>query len=171
MNHLDWCTHIKFKDDVDILTRKGFDVNMRLFHANPEYRVLITSICIYITHCATTLKDGYKRPHGWSGANAGIPFNIVALSTGECLINPKITNWSGRTKIVKTNCGSLTLEQPVEEVRDLLIDVTYFDLQGTKQVWKDIGPTPGFTLQHEIQHNQGFLLRNRPIARYSDMGE
>ena len=162
MKHLDWCTHIQFKDDVDILTRSNFDVNMRLFKCNIEYATIILDICNYIERCANTLKEGYKEPHGWSGANAGFPFNIIALRNGPTMINPKVIHWSGCAAIVKTNCGSLTLDQSVEAVRDKLIDVEYYDRAGDYIVWKNIGPNPGYTIQHEIQHTQGFLLRNRP---------
>ena len=77
IKHLDWCTHVQFESDKDILTRKNFDVNMRLFHANAEYRKIIQNISNYIGNCAVTTKEGYKTPHGWSGANAGFPFNII----------------------------------------------------------------------------------------------
>ena len=163
MKHLEWCTHIQFKEDQDILTRANFNVNIRLLKCNDEYKELISQCVRYIILCALEEKEGYKEPHGWSGANAGIPFNIIALNDGSYYINPKVTKWSGISKIVMTNCGSLTLEEPVAEARDPLIDISYYDLDGTLKTWHNIGPTPGYTIQHEINHTRGFLLRNRPL--------
>ena len=161
MEHLDYCTHYQFPPDRDILTRPNFDVNIRLFHSNPEYRTLVLLICDYICRCASTSKEGYKPPHGWSGANAGIPFNIISFSfcgTTQTWINPVITRYSKETKMVRSNCGSLTLPQPKSIRRSLSIDVDYYDLQGHQHLWTDIPPIPGFTIQHEIEHTQGILI-------------
>ena len=161
MKHADYCTHINNNEDEDILTRPNFNVNMRLFHANKEYKALILSLCAYICRCASTSKEGYKPPHGWSGANAGIPFNIIAFHVcGLTLtwINPVITRYSKDIKMVRSNCGSLTLPQPKLITRSLSIDVEYYDLQGQQHLWKSIPPTPGFTIQHEVEHTQGKLL-------------
>jgi peptide deformylase len=165
MKHLDYCTHWQFQEDRAILTRPSFDVNMRLFHANIEYRRLVQECFDYILRCAIEHKEGYKQPHGWSGPNAGIPFNIIAVPRREndCarigMINPKITRWSGYSKKVKTNCGSLTLDEPVETSRDPSIDVEWMDRTGTRCMWRNVGPKPGYTIQHEVEHCQGILIR------------
>ena len=161
MNHLDWCTHVQFEGDNDILTRELFDVNMRLFHKNKEYKELVLLCCDYIKKCASTTKDGYKTPHGWSGANAGIPFNIIAFKDKEEIItwiNPKIIGQSKETKTVLTNCGSLTLEKPIRVTRSATIDVSFYDLSGNYTEWKNIPGSPGYTIEHEILHNRGILL-------------
>lgn len=160
MKHLDVCTHISNEADKDILTRKLFDVNIRLFHSSPPYKRLVLDACAYIEWAAITEKEGYKKPHGWSGANAGIPWNIIAyVEDGKSyvMINPRITNGFGEYKTVKTNCGSLTLEKPREVHRQEFIDVNYEDTRGLTQI-KRFGPKPGYTVQHEIQHNLGILI-------------
>lgn len=160
VNHLDYCTHIQFKDDRDILTRELFDVNMRLFHSSEPYRILVLRACGYIQHCADTEKEGYKKPHGWSGANAGIPWNIIAIKSGEypsVMINPKIVGGRGEYKKVKSNCGSLTLDKPREIHRQEFVTVEWFDETGCPRR-AEFGPTPGYTIQHEIQHNLGILI-------------
>lgn len=164
MNHLDYCTHWQFADDRDILTRPNFDVNIRLLRRNKDYKLLIEHCCEYIKFCAETEKDGYKKPHGWSGANAGIPVNIIAFVDNDstyCFINPKITKWSGVSKEVFSNCGSLTFPEKVRIARDSLINVGFYTLTGAWIEWIDVGPVPGYTIQHEIAHTNGILLRNR----------
>ena len=157
MKHLDVCTHIDFIEDRDILTRPNFDVNIRLLQSSSSYREIIRDICDYISDLATFTKDGYKTPHGWSGANAGIPFNIIAIP-GQVYLNPKIIKVSKERKLVKTNCGSLTLENPVPKLRYTLIDIEYYDLGGIYHRELNIPPNPGFTIQHEIEHTQGILI-------------
>ena len=160
INHDEWCTQIKYLEDTDILTRPNFDVNIRLLRCNSRYKTLIKLICEYVVFCAKTEKFGYAKPKGYSGANAGIPFNIIALANGRYMINPEIINWSGQTKSIKTNCGSVLLKTPVFVKRDMKIDVKYYDIDGKLMFWTDIGPNPGFTIQHEIQHTQGILIKN-----------
>lgn len=160
MKHLDFCTHIQFPEDHDVLKRKLFDVNIRLFHSSTQYKRIVLEVCDYIVWLARTEKEGYKKPHGWSGANAGIPWNIIAYTHNDevfVMINPRITNAFGDFKSVKTNCGSLTLEEPRKVHRSEFIDVNYEDTNGLTQI-KRFGPTPGYTVQHEIQHNLGILI-------------
>ena len=124
------CTHMKYPEDTDILTRRLFAVNMRLFNINSEYKKLVLDCCEYIKLRATTTKEGYTRPYGYSGANAGIPFNIIATREGLVLINPKIIESLGAKESL-SNCGSLTLEKPIKVTRYEYIKVSYFDLSGT----------------------------------------
>ena len=161
MKHSDYCTHIKNEEDRDILTRPNFDVNMRLFYSNPQYRHIVSSCCDLIRLCTLTEKEGYKAPHGWSGANAGIPFNIIGVKYEDAcriLINPNIYSTDGKRIKVKTNCGSVILKEPTEMVRWEYIWVRYFNEFGESFDWGKIGPNPGFTIQHEIQHTQGILI-------------
>ncbi len=116
MRHSDYCTHIKNPEDKDVLTRKLFDVNMRLFNTSVQYQNIILSICNYIHWNTKTEKEGYKKPHGFSGANAGIPFNIIGVNRGvtDIMINPKILKTYGNKVESESNCGSLTLEKPIK---------------------------------------------------------
>ena len=165
MNHSDYCTHINNLEDKDILTRKLFDVNIRLFWGKSEYHTLITNICRFIAKSSMTEKKGYKKPHGWSGANAGIPFNIIAVNRNnktDVMINPKILKSYGRKIKSESNCGSLTLEKPIEIFRDEFIDIEYYTMVGVKIIEKEIGRSQGgFTIQHEIEHNLGILITDK----------
>ena len=179
MQHLNYCTHISFEEDKDILTRKNFNVSMRLFNSNSMYRNLIVNIANYIKFCAVIKKEGYPVPKGWSGANAGIPFNIIAINNekqnefGESLIgekcvsnidvvflNPIITRFYGYKKQVKTNCGSLILQNKILVNRYQYIDLCYYTIDGIYKEWRKIPPFPGYIIQHEIDHTLGILIQN-----------
>lgn len=169
MNHIDYCTHIRNQEDKDILTRPLFDVNMRLFNNNKEYRNIIINICDYLAFCSSVEKDGYKKPHGWSGANAGIPFNIIAVNRGgfaNIMINPKILKSYGKKIESESNCGSLTLENSIKILRDEFIDIEYYTIAGNKKIERKIGRGQGgFTIIHEIQHNMGILITDSINAK------
>lgn len=157
MKHTDVCTLLKNWEDKPILTRRLFDVNMRLFQSSSGYKALVIQAANYIREMATTEKEGYKKPHGWSGANAGIPWNIVALADGTVMLNPKLTEFSSEMKKVKSNCGSLMLDEPIEIERHAHVVCKYWDLEGRLQEMHGFLPT----VQHEIDHNQGILITDR----------
>lgn len=166
VNHLDVCTHIKFPADRDILNRKNFDVNMRLFHSSPGYRSLVQEACHYIEECVSHDHDGYSTPKGWSGANAGIPWRIIAVMVGETplvMINPIIEILEGGQEVVKSNCGSLTLSEPVEVKRHKSIKVSYYDTQGLPQWIKMQRIDGGYTAQHEVDHTLGILITDKQV--------
>ena len=153
------CTHMKYPEDTDILTRRLFAVNMRLFNINSEYKKLVLDCCEYIKLRATTTKEGYTRPYGFSGANAGIPFNIIATRDGLVLINPEIIDHTAETKISRSNCGSLTLDNPINIYRYKYIKVQYYNISGKEEILEGYLPT----IQHEIDHNNGILISDRSI--------
>jgi hypothetical protein len=161
IKHTDVCTLIKNEDDKDILTRRLFDVNMRLFDTSPGYRQVVLAACKYIKLLATTEREGYKKPHGFSGANAGIPFNIIALADGSVMINPRImSNHDASIRTSLSNCGSLMLDEPIEVWRWSKITFGYYDWNGK---WHEqTGYEP--TVQHEIDHNKGILITDRKAA-------
>lgn len=155
--HLDVCTHIDFNFDHDILKRRLFDVNMRLFQSSPDYKSIVLCCAEYIRELARTTREGYKTPHGFSGANAGIPFNIIA-DQERVYLNPVITYRQGVRRST-SNCGSLTLKEPIEIWRYEEISVDYFDLEGAPHTIEGYLPT----LQHEIDHNNGILITDRQV--------
>ena len=172
MKHLDFCTHVDNVKDGDFLQRKLFDVNIRLFHSSREYRKIILDCCDYILWCAVTEKEGYPVPLGWSGANAGIPFNIIAISRPKWIfINPRIVEhvWTygkyHKVRNVQSNCGSLTLPKKINIIRADMIRVEYFNTGGEFQNqwfrWRDCAST----IQHEVDHNDGVLITDREVHR------
>lgn len=165
--HSDYVTHMDNVEDQDILTRKLFDVNMRLFNTSYKYRKIILEICDYIKWNCYTEKEGYKKPHGFSGANAGISFNIIAYNANHntvVMINPVITKYYGDTIISESNCGSLTLNNPIEVERSEFIDISYYDEQGKFKELKRVDRRNcGLTIQHEVDHLNGILIYDREV--------
>lgn len=157
LKHTDVCTILNEGGvDRDILTRENFDVNMRLFDTSPGYHRVVLAAALYIRLMATTTREGYKKPHGFSGANAGIPFRIIALADGTVMLNPRIVEGSGRKKSM-SNCGSLVLDKPIKIVRYRTVEVEYYDMDGRRQSMSGYLPT----VQHEIDHCDGLLITDR----------
>lgn len=157
--HEDFCTLLRNPEDRDILTRPLFNVNMRLFAVNERYRAIVQHVAEYIKWCAMTEKTGYKKPHGYSGANAGIPFNIIALADGTVMLNPEIIS-KGKIRTSVSNCGSLMLDTPINIYRWAQVVVRYFDLSGVTHTISGYLPT----VQHEIDHNRGILITDRQVG-------
>lgn len=164
--HEDYITHIKNEEDVVYLKTKHFPVNMRLFHSSSEYKAIILQQCQYIRQNCLDTKEGYKKPHGMSSANCGLAFNIIGVTQNrgtdkevcKIFINPVINEYAGEVVETTSNCGSLTLKEPIKVKRHTIINVTYYDEQG--KIWRhDITREFGaFTIQHEVDHNLGILI-------------
>lgn len=163
--HKDYITHIDNLADRDVLTRKLFDVNMRLFSTSPEYKQLVLQVCSYIADLLANPCEGYTKPKGMSGANIGVPFNIIGIATADkpqVMINPRITRTYGSMVSASSNCGSLTLPAPITIKRHEFIDVEYYDTEGSKHILKKVGREHhGFTIAHEVDHNLGLLITDR----------
>lgn len=164
-----YLTYIDNPEDVMFLRTKLLDVNMRLFNSNQEYKDIVLHCCELIRKCALTKMEGYKLPHGMSGANVGIPFNIIGIVQNrgesnvrcEIFINPKIVESFTPLIKIKTNCGSIRLEKPIEVNRFDTVRVTYFELDGVKHEETFDRENGSFTIQHEIDHNLGILITDR----------
>lgn len=166
MKHEDYCTHVKYPEEKEFLTSKLFDVNMRLFESAPEYRAIVRQACDYLRWWCQNPKEGYKAPHGVSGANAGIPWNIIAYNRANVapmvMINPKILKEYGKDIESESNCGSLTLKEPIKIVRKEFIDIEFYDTSGFKHTWTIVDrKNGGLTIQHEVDHNLGILITDR----------
>lgn len=167
----DYLTHIDNVEDVPFLKTKLLDVNMRLFKSSPKYRVIVGYCCKYIAALAVTTMRGYKKPHGMSGANAAIPYNIIAYVRNRgmedeeavIMINPKVVHASVCVSTVMSNCGSIRLPEPIPVKRAMDVDITWFDEEGIKHSGRFYQGSGGFTLQHEIDHNLGILITDRQV--------
>lgn len=165
----DYLTNISNKEDIIHLKSKLLPVNIRLMKTSPEYKTLIQNECDYIRFLALTQMDGYKKPHGMSAANAGLAFNIVGIVKNrgakdefcKILINPEIKEYLGDFIPVKTNCGSVVLDSPIEIYRYETVDVCYFDENG--DMWRHMFSRQdgSLTIQHEVDHNNGILITDR----------
>lgn len=167
----DWLTHVDTPGDLVYLTSVLPPVNMRLFHANQSYRFIILSICDHLITTCLTKMEGYKLPHGVSGANVAIPFNIIAvaknrgtpLAYAEIMINPVIVEAKGIAESW-SNCGSIRLDKPIKVKRSDYIVVRFFDREGVQREREYDMNSGSLTIQHEIDHNNGILITSRQIT-------
>jgi peptide deformylase len=137
----------------DCLFRKGFQVNMRLYNSNAEYKKMILSIVEYMELCNFT---GLFA--AMSGANIGVPLNLVLLGTKRLFINPKIIAKSRETTLNFNGCGSISSRQSYMLVEfPTWITVQYFDREGVEHV-ENFNGMDCILLQHEIWHNQGIMI-------------
>lgn len=167
----DFITHINNEEDIPFLKVPLHDVNMRLFKSSPYYKKIIHDICAYIRFLALTKLEGYSKPYGMSGANAGIPFNIIGIirnrerpnESCEIMINPKIISYGEEKALTETNCGSIRLKEPIKIERSKIIHVKYFTETGNP-IEQTFGPALGsYTIQHEVDHNLGKLITSYKI--------
>lgn len=160
-------THVDNDEDVPYLRTPLFEVNMRLFHSSPRYRNLVQHSCDVIKQYVRAIYKDYKKPHGMSGANAGIPWNIVAILINRgaddeyalCMINPQIVETEG-SAVRRSNCGSIRLPEPISVRRYAQIQVKYYDTEGSL-VTEYFEGLVAATVQHEIDHNKGILITDR----------
>jgi hypothetical protein len=172
MNHIsDWLTHIDNKEDIQYLRSKLPDVNMRLFSANMDYKAIVLACCRHIQRVCLAGFEGYKLPHGTSGANCAIPFNIIAIARNrgkadawsEVMINPIINDYHGELVTTTSNCGSIRLKKPIKVNRWTNVVVSWFTTYG-KGMTKGFSQEEGsFTIQHEVDHNLGILITDKEI--------
>jgi peptide deformylase len=159
-------------EDNEILHRKGFNVNMRLFKESAGYRKIILDIIMYMGRISKKEFSDYPQVRGISGANIGIPLNIIGMRSSRnisdntlsvqkddmyFMINPEIVERGVNSKVVKSNCGSIRLPEKINVKRSLRIKVKYFDIGGAPRCHVFHAPE-SFTVQHEIDHNSGILV-------------
>lgn len=171
----------EFSDD--ILHRKGFDVNMRLFRESSKYRSIILEIVRHMSEVMNGSYGDYDEPQGISGANIGIPLNIVGIRASKnfqekgivvlknnmwFMINPKIVSQSAETKVIESNCGSLRLPTKIKVRRHKWVEVEHRDLSG-KEVKVKLDGAMACTLQHEVDHNLGVLITDKEEKNGDDV--
>jgi peptide deformylase len=167
LNINNYITYIGNPEDIVYLQNRAFPVNMRLFKTSESYREIVLSCCEYMKKLALEEMEEYKKPHGISGANVAIPFNIIAIVRHrgkedeyvEALINPVVTKASRKMKISKSNCGSIRLSEDIDIARHEWIEIDYFNENGEPQHRK----SKNLTVQHEVDHNLGILITQRKL--------
>lgn len=150
--------------DDDCLHKQGFNVNIEMFQKNKAFNEIILGIIEYMTTILNTNFEDYPKLRGISGANVGIPFNIVVLKNEnlDCVfINPIITKKSHSKISALSNCGSVNLSKQIRIKRYTWVWVKWVDIRGKHHEQKFKTNTPNsicLTLQHEIEHNKGILI-------------
>jgi len=151
----------KYEFDVDILHRKLFDINIRLYKSSKEYNNIVNKIIKYMDKITSIKFDDYPAPKGISGANIGIPFNIIGVmqknNKMQYFLNPHIIEVSLKLVIKETNCGSVKLKKPIKVKRHEWIKLQYYDLKGRKHTKRFDLPAAA-VIQHEVNHNEGVLI-------------
>lgn len=168
LNIENFLTYIENEEDINYLKSTLFDVNMRLFNdkKNIIYRSLVQNACAYIKFCSLQTMEGYKKPHGMSGANVAIPWNIIGVVRNrntskefcQIMINPFILETKGEAVESLSNCGSIRLKYPIPVPRHSEVTVEYYDENGDRHEEQFNRANQAFTIQHEIDHNNGRLI-------------
>jgi len=152
--------------DDNMLHSKLFNVNMRLFNNNKKYRRLILGIISYMEKAAKKKFIDYTPARGISGANVGIPFNIIGVKNKDdgwdFFLNPEYLKKSSIARVVESNCGSLRLKEPIKVRRHKWIELGYYDLEGKRRMER-FNDSYGYTIQHEANHNNGILVIDEAI--------
>jgi len=155
----------------EYLHRPLFEVNMRLYDSSVRYQSLVNSTIEYMVYMFGKELEDYGPLCGISGANLGIPFNIIAIkfpSDIQVMVNPKVLKRQGEIKVVVSNCGSLILDDPVKVPRRTEIKVKYRPvIHKDKEITilpeqnKWFKRPEAFTIQHEVDHNNGITILDR----------
>lgn len=162
--------------DRDVLRRRSFKVNIRLLKSSKQFKKIIQGIVEYLTWTLETEFDDYQSnpnggTYGVSGANLGIPYNIVAYKHNKevkVMINPCIEKFGKAMSKTKSNCGSIKLVEKIEYERPREITVSYFDIEGKKHTVDLNVITGSYTVQHEVEHNLGILIIDKFKNEHGD---
>ena len=153
----------------DVLHRPLFQVDPNLFMTSRYYQNLIfTTHDALLSMFAYSYVD-YDTLKGVSGANLGIPFNMIAVPIDKKItvcLNPKyeVDPKDRSTRVVKSNCGSLRLKNKVACTRFNSVIATFYVIEfdtepiTIKKVVKTLKGAEGSTFQHEVDHNNGILI-------------
>ena len=165
MNIKKYMLQIKEKQN-DMLVNKLYDISIRLYKCNREYNKFINGAVDYMKNLMHVDFDNYPIVKGISGANVGIPFNIVIIEQdGGLLImlNPKIIKKSKKQIEALSNCGSINLSKKIVTLRHEKVTVEYYNLSGKKITETFLKKDKGLTIQHEIDHNLGITILDRQV--------
>jgi len=161
-------TSISNEEDVPYLRSKLLDVNIRLYENDLDYRQLVEEAIELIAWRLTSEYEDYSNPLGMSGANCGIPWNIIAFinekNGAQIMINPVIVSHTG-LKTVTSNCGSLRLNEKISINRYEAVTVKYYCELRKRYVLKTYAGKIASTIQHEIDHNNGILIIDREASK------
>lgn len=156
-----------------ILHNKCHPVNIRLLSSNIEYYRIINSIVDHMSDAMNLEYSDYTTLLGISGANVGIPFNIVIVRLKELdlvMLNPEIIRTSNSTRVIESNCGSICLDKPIDVERYTAVTVRYIPFDVPLNEFKLDSPSQFSpaervfrtgTVQHEIDHNNGILITDK----------
>lgn len=147
-----------------------FPVNIRLLKDNIDYMEVVERAVTYMQDVMGEKFSDYPRCQGISGANVGIPFNIVIVKSRKgniVMLNPEIIEHSDETVTTESNCGSLNLDRKINVTRYKEVTIKYIDwpdevdFEVASSFNEQIKTFKSGTVQHEIDHNNGILITDR----------
>lgn len=170
MKQSSYTTSVNHPEDVIYLRSALMPINLRLLLSSQDYKELVKHACALVEQCSLMKSEDYDYPYGFSGANAGVPWNIVSLVTNRgttkaeaiVMINPVITRKSEDTVDANSNCGSVQLTRKIKVKRHTWVDATWYDVEGRRHSLVFSGQLAR-TLQHEVDHNLGILITDKAI--------
>lgn len=157
--------------DKEMLRRKAYNVNMRLYRASPEYNAIIKKIASYMIDAIGKHWSDYPVEKGVAAPVMGFPFRMIAVKLMDGLepvvmINPKITACSETMVPGRSNCGAIRLKNLVEVNRPSWVSLKYYDTFGKVVIRDRIQKFDGgHMIQHEIDHLDGILITDRFIQQ------
>lgn len=162
--------------DRSCLHRQLFPVNMRLLKSSDRYRLLIEDTLHYMEWIMSRKWEDYQSApdggsYGISGANLGIPWNIIGYKHKDrvvFMLNPVVVDSSQEVTATKSNCGSIKFKEKIIVLRHLWIDVEWYTMDGKLCKGRFTRKNGGFTIQHEIDHNNGVMITDRYIEQGGD---
>jgi peptide deformylase len=153
------------------LKRKLHDINIRLYNNNENYNKIIKTIVKLMSDILYMDFTDYSLLRGISGANIGIPFNIIIIKIDnhpKQMLNPVIIKRTRENIESESNCGSLLLPENITVLRNETVEVEYYNLDGNKMIESFSRKNSGFTIQHEIEHNLGITILDKKITKESN---
>lgn len=157
--------------DREILRRKSYNVNMRLYRSSNSYRNIIESIAQHMLEAIGKVWYDYTVEKGVAAPVLGFPFRMIGVSLPMeykpfVMINPRIIAVADTLVSGRTNCGAIRLKSLIEVKRPSWVSVRYYDLSG-KQIVRDriLKTDGGHMIQHEIDHLDGILITDRFIQQ------
>lgn len=121
--------------------------------------------------------EGFRSTYGFGRAIAapqvGLAGRLIAFDVDGYkldMINPNIVHRSPEFLSLWDDCMSFP-HLLVRVRRNLTIDVTFTDGNGSAHLWRDVPPTLSELIQHEVDHLDGILALDRAINGRRDVIE
>ena len=156
-------------DICELLSKKGFEVNMRLYNENKEFRKTIRRMIKYMKNSITGATANFNAC-GMSGHNCGLPLNIIVVVKNFysdnkiyfTLINPAILESATETHTKREGCGSVfgcRSGKSYTVTRPTCVKVSYYDYRGKHHI-KTFTADLAEWIQHEVDHNNGITIKD-----------
>lgn len=160
--------HVSGKDP--ILRKKLFNIPVVLIKSSENFRKLVRTLIAHMIYVMNLKYDDYAEVKGISGANIGVPYNIIIVKDKKdkkniVMINPEIGNIGDEMVEVSSNCGSVVLKEPIKLRRYKRIIATWYSILDGEYIVHEFEGPLAYTIQHEVEHNLGCLITDSEEKR------